>query len=485
MAGAGTVYWWPAIRHRFSASAVPGQPPDVCYSCLWEGYDAKVRDDLIAFYRQFTSNDPISLGDARYVIWRATSIPNCDARTGYRTVAVGDSDPYRRFLAGSILGFGGPECRDASTDALRAAADGAESAGLAAEARLLQQMAEGTAAPRFGDLEIKTSLSVPRSARTMVLGESRIELTPETSVGVQVDRVARDWISAQMKWTPNSRPLGTPLIRYHEGGLVTAILENLNPPVYPLAGALVARKGKQWFGPDETGVFRFPLLDDKLEYPTTHVRGDLGFIEDTHGISVLVPQALERHLSVVIGCGDAEGKAKAAFYLAQKGVHVVFPGDRFQDLLVGYSGSGVLLGGAPLHAEKGKVTLGAQPVRFSLAELIVVEDTKMAFPVQYYDAAARYFRRLAGFVKLNLDFALVDAPGQMDRVLERARSLNASAVGVRVATSAEDEALRAWLKKSPHNRAILFHSGLYPYAQPLFRDFHAQVTFGDLRPRFE
>ena len=30
-----------------------------------------------------------------------------------------------------------------------------------------------------------------------------------------------------------------------------------------------------------------------------------------------------------------------------------------------------------------------------------------------------------------------------------------------------------------------FHSGLYPYAQGLFRDYPSQVTFGDLHPRFE
>jgi len=51
-------------------------------------------------------------------------------------------------------------------------------------------------------------------------------------------------------------------------------------------------------------------------------------------------------------------------------------------------------------------------------------------------------------------------------------------VAVRVATQDEDTRLREWLLKSPDHRAILFHSGLYPFAQKLFEDFPTQVTFG-------
>ena len=75
----------------------------------------------------------------------------------------------------------------------------------------------------------------------------------------------------------------------------------------------------------------------------------------------------------------------------------------------------------------------------------------------------------------------VNDENQLNKVLDRA----ASVVAVRIATEKEDGLLRWWLLKSPHNRAILFHSGLYPFAQDLFRDFPNQVTFGDLRPRFE
>jgi hypothetical protein len=52
-------------------------------------------------------------------------------------------------------------------------------------------------------------------------------------------------------------------------------------------------------------------------------------------------------------------------------------------------------------------------------------------------------------------------------------------------TQADNNKLAAWLKRSPARRAVLFHSGLYPFAQPLFQEFPQQVTFGDLHPRFE
>jgi hypothetical protein len=247
----------------------------------------------------------------------------------------------------------------------------------------------------------------------------------------------------------------------------------------------VAERGDKWYAPDDAGVFRFELLTDKVEYPTTHAAGGFGWIEDTHGISALVSQSVRNNMQLVVGCGDAEGKAKAAFYLAEKRINVFFPGDRYQDMLLGYQSKGVLMGTAPLKSENGAAVIGDQPVRFSLQETFVVEDTKAIFPMQYYDSAARYFRRLKTFVPVNIDYVEVDAPDQIERILDRARKMKAAAVAVRVATDKEDAGLRKWLAESPHNRAILFHSGLYPFAQPLFADFTGQVTFGDLHPHFE
>jgi hypothetical protein len=458
----------------------------VCYSCFWKGWDPKLRSDLIDFYRQYKNPDQLVMADVSFILWRAADQPNCDGREQYRQVAENELDPSRKFMARSIYAFSGPECGQQPFDQYAAAGDDARKLGLDNEADMLGRLSRKELSPKFEDVDIATKLDVPKSPKTLVLGESKIVITPEMRIGTQVDRVARDWLSYQMKWDLGGEAFEpTKLISYHEGAVVTKIVQASGAQVFPLAGTLIAKKGDKWYAPDETGTFRFVVLEDKVEYPTTHVAGSFGIIEDTHGISALVSQALERHMNVVVGCGDAEGKAKAAYYLAQKGVNVIMPGDRYLAMLIGYTGPGVLLGTAPVRQVGTNAVVGDQPVKFSTSEIIVVEDTKRNFPLQYYDAATRYFRRLNEISPLKLDFVLVDGADQIDRVLARADQLGATAVGVRVVDQAEHDRLAAWLKQSPQRRAVLFHSGLYPFAQPLFAEFPQQVTFGDTRPRFE
>ncbi len=471
---------------RFASDQIAPQPAPVCYSCFWQGYDPKFRHELIDFYSQYQSSDPLVMADVRYVVWRASDNPNCDVRAAYRDLAARDPDLYRRLAASAILAFSGPECGQSGTRDMRRASSLAGKAGLKAESVVLDHMTDRGYQPQFGDVNIATSIVVPPSAKTLVLGENALQITPGTRIGTQVDRVGRDWLSYQMRWDLTEKPLPvSAMLDYHEGALVRRIAGFTPVEVYPLFGSVVAQQGGKWYGLDDTGVFRFEILGDKMQYPTTHAAGRYGWIEDTHGISALVPQAIERHAQVVVGCGDSVGKAKAEFYLAQKGINVLFPGDRYEDLLLGYQAPGVLLGTAPVRKIGNNAVIGGQPVKFALSEPIVVEDTKALFPVQYYDAPARYFRRLHQFVPLHLDYVYVDAPNPFGRVLARAGPRRATAVAVRVATEPEYKDLKSWLQASAQHRAILFHSGLYPYAQPLFSEFPQQVTFGDLHPRFE
>lgn len=470
---------------RESSDSIEPIDPPVCYSCLWDGYDAKLRDDVVDFYRQYQMTDPIVGADVRYILWRATDTPDCNARRGYQRAARED-DEYRRYLAASAMGFSGPECGRSGLRELAAASQVARNLELRAEANILGALASGSFEPRFQPTLILAGVDPPPGARTMVLGESAVEVAPGTRIGTQVDRVVRDWISFQMKWDLTAKPLSTEaVLDYHEGAVVRLILEGVPAEVYPLAGAVVARRGERWFAPDNTGDFRFEILVDKLQYPTSHAWPEAGWIQDTHGLSVLVPQAIERRMNIVVACGDSEGKMFAAWHLAQHGLDVVFPGDFYEDMLLGYRAPGTLIGTAPVKVVGERVIVGRQPLRISLGEPIVVQDTLAMFPVQYYAAAARYFRRLGESVPLRLEFVSVDAPDQIERVLSRADQLRASVVGVRVTTKSEFGELSAWLRKSSRNRAVLFHSGLYPYAQPLFEEFPDQVSFGDLRPRFE
>src|SRR5262249_37406139 len=169
------------------------------------------------------------------------------------------------------------------------------------------------------------------------------------------------------------------------------------------------------------------------------------------------------------------------YYLAQKGIDVVFPGDRYEYQLIGYKGMGTLIGTAPIKRINNRILIGHQPIRFSLSELIVAEDTTQSYPTQYYDAAAKYFRQLTRSVELNGRYVNVMNKNNLDRFLAQADHV----VAVRIRKDRKDATLRNWLIHDRRNRAILFHSGLYPFAQGLFADFPQQVTFGDLRPRFE
>jgi hypothetical protein len=472
-------------RYLAPVSLKAVKTPDVCYSCFWDIYGPKLRGDLVEFYRQYQSPDPLVQADSRYILWRATGSANCDVLSEYERIAKEDPDAGRKFVAASIYAFGAEECGLPEERAFLTASANAGVAGLPSSERLLRRIAAKNFSPTITRTPIETSIHVPKNATRFVLGQTSLEITPHSRIGTQVERVARDWISYQMRWSLDQQPLTIPPLNYHEGAFVAAIQKLVPVNVLPLTGSIAVRHGRDWFAPDETGTFRFMVLDDKIEYPTTHVRGTTAWIEDTHGISALVPQAIDRQVDIVIGCGDSEGKAEAALYLAQKGIHVIFPGDRYQDELLGYEGKGVLLGGAPVHSVNGHTFVGAQPIAFSLREKIVVEDTGQPSPIQYYDGPARYFRKLGRFADLNLEYVLVDDQDQLYRVLNRARELRADVVAVRVMTQAEDAALRAWLTGAPGRRAVLFHSGLYPYAQQLFSEFPRQVTFGDLHPQFE
>lgn len=479
-----TLSWSAGFDYVKKRTAAKPRESDICYTCFWQGYDPKVRSGLVDYFRQYQNPDPLVMADVGYVMWRITSQPNCDLRNAYRQIGDEDTDPIRRYVAHSVLGFGAAECGERKEAAFRAAVADARAAGLTSEAKLLDQMAHGGLKPEFALTEIVTALNAPRNAKSLVLGESRIELALNSRIVTQVDRVTRDWLSNQMRWAPDQKAIDAAL-HYHEGAVVNAIVESGGAQVLVAAGTVIAKRDDKWYAADDEGRFRFQILPDKILYPTTHVDGDIGWIEDTHGISVLVPQAVERHAELVIGCGDAVGKAEAAFYLAQKGINVMFPGDRYEDLLLGYTGKGVLMGGAPVRRVDDKIVLGGQPVRIGLREPITVQDTKRLFPLQYYDSAARYFRKLATVVPLNLKYVEVENQDELFRVLNAADKAHSTVVAVRVMTEMEDEMLRSWLRVSPTRRAVLFHSGLYPYAQPLFHDYPKQVTFGDLRPLFE
>src|SRR5262245_42117965 len=152
--------------------------PDVCYSCFWQAYDPKFRSDFVEFYRQYRNQDPLVHADARYILSRTTGTPNCDVRADYQRVLSNDGNPARRFVAASILAFGAEECGVKYGPALGVAAKNAETAGFSTEARLLRSMAGKNFTPTFSETPIQNSIIVPQGATRFILGESKLELTP-------------------------------------------------------------------------------------------------------------------------------------------------------------------------------------------------------------------------------------------------------------------------------------------------------------------
>ena len=87
--------------------------------------------------------------------------------------------------------------------------------------------------------------------------------------------------------------------------------------------------GDTWYAPDADCSPRFEISEDKVNnFPSTIVVDDhTAIVNDTHGISAIAWDALDA--SLVVGCGDHRGKMDAAYYLADRGVNVYVPFDRF------------------------------------------------------------------------------------------------------------------------------------------------------------
>jgi len=465
----------------------PGRkaPDDVCRSCFWDYQPSTLRAELIEVYGERRFDDPFAESERRLLLAVVTEDERalCEARTSFEAIAAAASDPGRALLASETIAFTAARCGADPARAFRAAAAKARGASASWKASVYAELAERRFDPVFGEAAIRRSRALPAETTSFVLGQSRIVVPSGGRVGVQVERTVRDWLSYQLAWDGSDRPVGrSALLDWHEGARLRDLLDAADAKVFPLSGTLVARRGERWLAPDGDGVFRYEVLDDKIQYPTTLVAGDVGLVVDTHGIAALVEPARREGVSLVVGCGDTADKMKAAFDLARRGINVWFPCDRFVGDVLGYDAPGVLIGSAPVRREGTSAVIGDRPVAFDALETLVVEDFEGRGPSRYYDAPARYFRALAADFPLRVVFVTVEDGGQSQRVTEAAVRLGAEAIGVRVETEADAAPVRAWLAASPRHRAVLFHTAPYPAGYALFAAFPGQTTFGDPRP---
>lgn len=480
----------------FAACAPARRPPEtsvsspVCRSCFWNHQPGGLKTELMATYSDRRFDDPLLEAERRLLLATVSEdrAAACEARAAFarlRRTKVA-KEPARALFVAETLAFTAGSCAADPSRAFREAASKAIAASRYFKARVYAELADGTFTPHFGEVTVRRNRAVPEDSKGFVLGASRIVVRPGARVGAQVERTVRDWLSYQLSWDGSDGPVANgSLLTWHEGARLRDLLDAADVSVIPLTGALAVRSGGRWLAADGDGVFRFEVLEDKIQYPTTLVDGDLALLVDTHGISSLVEPARREGVSLVVGCGDSEDKMKAAFDLARGGIDVWFPCDRFVGDVLDYDAPGVLIGSAPVRGEGENAVIGDRPIRFERGETFVVEDYRGTGPSRYYDAAARYFHALSTVIPLRVEYVPVDGQGQSSRVTSRADELAASAIGIRVETPEDAAPVRAWLAASEHHRAVLFHTAPYPAGYALFDEFPHQTTFGDPRPRFD
>jgi hypothetical protein len=461
----------------------------VCHPCFWEYQPAGFKQELIEVYAARRVDDPLIDAQRRLLV--AVVAENrrdvCGARAAVVALetTAATEDPARALLASEIAAFTAETCHADPVAAFRDAAAKARGASESWKARVYTELAGNTFQPSFGDAPIGKKLEVPPGATSFVLGASKIVVPAGTRVGAQVERTVRDWLSYQLAWDERDAAVGeSELLTWHEGARLRDLLDATAAKVFPLTGALAVKHGDRWLAPDGNGVFRYEILEDKIQYPTTLVWHDVALIVDTHGLSALVEPARRAGVSLVVGCGDYPDKMAAAFDLARAGVNAWFPCDRFAGDILGYDAPGVLIGSAPVRREGDNAVIGDRPIRFAMDETFVAEDFEGRGPLRYYDAPARYFRALASLMPIEVDYVAVDDAGQSSRVTKRAEELGADVIGVRVQTDDDARPVRTWLEASPHHRAVLLHTAPYPAGYALFGEFPAQTTFADPRPTF-
>jgi hypothetical protein len=323
--------------------------------------------------------------------------------------------------------------------------------------------------------------------RKIILGRSAIRVNKNALIKTQVDRVTRDSVLA---FRANGEPWDYKEDDHfysHEGAKLTELGEYTNSRVVPVWGMKATKIGERWYAPDAAGLPRFEIAEDKVNnYPSTIVVDDhTAIVNDTHGISAIAWDALDA--SLVVGCGDHPGKMDAAYYLAERGVNVYVPFDRFLGFLIGTRTKATIIGSAPIKKTADGAEIGSQPVAIDIDEPIVVSNASPRYPLRYYDTPYRYFTLLSDYIRKPLKITDIEVAqyGKATNVVDATRRAGARVLGIRVKSAEEHDAVAAWLKEDSTHRAVLFHTAGYRDGYKLFAEFPAQTTFGDIQPVFE
>ncbi|PIN75313.1 hypothetical protein COV18_03940 [Candidatus Woesearchaeota archaeon CG10_big_fil_rev_8_21_14_0_10_37_12] len=451
--------------------------------------------------------DPFARGDATLILGRLTNKKRiCDSLQFYDLVNARNHEEQALIHETSAsLGCG----RNRNTF-LRAAAKEWKLAGNAYRADLLEKLANGQRLNlKFDQQTInanntvisgyRTSITpiLPENATTVTIGNTTITLSSGDILISQTDRVYRDWLGGQIANPYGPEILVTfserlkydetellPEIGWHEGARTKDIKKAINITHIPAVGTLVAKKGNSWYASDEQGIFRFEVPIDKLMYPTTRfLRSDIAVIIDSHGVNMLVEQAVRYNATVVLSDCDHPGKVYAAKYLSEKNISVICYPDKYIYLAIGHNLS--LIGSPPTTLGNETITLGGRPIQITTSDIILaVNSTSEQYALWYYQTPTSYFEVIGDAVPINIQYYQLTDFNQMQNATKYARSINANIIATRVFNSNDYYALTIWLQERPENKAILFHTASYPYGQKLFNEYVNQTSFDDPNPVF-
>ena len=335
----------------------------------------------------------------------------------------------------------------------------------------------------------------PKNWNQLIIGNSHFTIDSSDIIISQTDRVTRDWLSNQIEQSPFGEKLLNVFsekyyitkedlwedIGWHEGARIMELKQS-GAKHLTAAGTLVKKINNKWYAPDETGIFRFEVPKDKLLYPTTRfLKQDLAVIIDTHGINMIVEQAIRNKATVVIGCGDHPGKIKAAKYLADKGIKVITFPDKYTSLLLNSKAD--VFGSPPITKQNNSFLIGYRPITITPGNKIVVMNVSSdKFSISYYKTPEIYFTNLQKLIKINPIYTTITDFSQMDKIIGKAEQEDADIIAVRIYNIDDYEAVRSWLEKNKDHKAILFHSMPYPYGYKILKEFPSQTTFGDINP---
>ena len=391
--------------------------------------------------------------------------------------------------------FASLNCRGTRIHDLRQAAHYWKILGVSWRADLLENLANGEESIiEFETSEIKPDLNLSNTSE-ITIGNTKVEIEDNDKIISQTDRVLRDWLGLQLEQSPfrgnllrvfsERLTLSEENLRedigWHEGGRLWDISNKVDIKHIPAVGTLVAKKDDKWYAPDETGVFRFEVPLDKVSYPTTRfLSKDLAMVVDSHGMNMLVEQAVRKDADVVIACCDHPGKIKAVEYLSGKGISAICFTDLDLYLALGHDVQAV--GSAFFEFRDNKLVFGNKPVIIEKNQKIVVTkaDIGKTYAIWYYDAPYLYFNEVSKTFPLEIITVTVDDFEQTDRVYAAAREARADVIASRVFNKFDYEHAKAWLEHSKSNKLILFHSISYPYGLLISQEFPEQVGFGDV-----